>query len=92
MAGRRRLPCRSWLLTATPEVKRDIATVARGMEIGTLGMSARLNALPFTGGAFDLGHLFGCFIPAAISGATPILARLTRVRRGPVTRKLWSIG
>jgi hypothetical protein len=65
------------LLTATVDVKKDIAT-----EIGTLGMSAYLNALAFTGGAFDLGHatqiLFGCFVPAAISGATYILARLTR--------------
>jgi hypothetical protein len=41
------------LLTATPDVKRD--TVARD-GFGTLGMSAHLNALPFTGRAFDLGH------------------------------------
>jgi hypothetical protein len=70
------------LLTATAEVKRDISKVAHVMEIGTLGMSAYLNALAFTGGAFDMGHatqvLFGCFVPAAISGATYILARLTR--------------
>jgi hypothetical protein len=66
------------LLTATVEVKRDIAAVAHAMEIGTLGMSAYLNALAFTGGTFDLAHatqiLFGCFVPAAISGATYILA------------------
>jgi hypothetical protein len=52
------------------------------MEIGTLVMSAGLNALAFTGGAFDAAHwaqiAFGCFVPAAISGATFILARLTR--------------
>jgi hypothetical protein len=45
-------------------------------------MSAGLNALAFTGGAFDAGHwaqvAFDCFVPAAISGATYILARLTR--------------
>jgi hypothetical protein len=45
-------------------------------------MSAGLNALAFTGGAFDAAHwaqiAFGCFVPAAISGATYILARLTR--------------
>jgi hypothetical protein len=37
-----------------------------------------LNALAFTGGAFDAAHwaqiAFGCFVPAAISGATYILA------------------
>jgi hypothetical protein len=69
-------------LTAPPDVKRDIAIVARCMEAGTLIMSAGLNALAFTGGAFDAGHwaqvAFGCFVPAAISGATYILARLTR--------------
>jgi hypothetical protein len=70
------------LLTATVDVKKDIATVAHAMEAGALGMSAYLNSLAFTGGAFDLAHatqiLFGCFVPAAISGATSILARLTR--------------
>jgi hypothetical protein len=69
-------------LTAPPDVKRDIAVVAGSMEIGTLAMSAGLNALAFTGGHFDLAHvpqvLFGCFVPAAISGATYILARMTR--------------
>jgi hypothetical protein len=69
-------------LTAPPDVKRDIAIVARFMEAGTLIMSAGLNALAFTGGAFDAAHwaqiAFGCFVPAAISGATYILARLTR--------------
>jgi hypothetical protein len=69
-------------LTASPEVKKDIAAVAHSMEAGTLVMSAGLNALAFTGGAFDAGHwaqiAFGCFVPAAISGATYILARLTR--------------
>jgi hypothetical protein len=69
-------------LTAPPDVKRDIAIVARCMEAGTLIMSAGLNALAFTGGAFDAAHwaqvAFGCFVPAAISGATYILARLTR--------------
>lgn len=52
------------------------------MKISTLVMSAALNALAFTGGAFDLAHWpqigFGCFVPAAISGATFILARLSR--------------
>jgi hypothetical protein len=70
------------MLTATVAVKRDIAKVAHCLEGGTLVMSAGLNALAFTGGAFDAGHLaqiaFGCFVPAAISGATYILARLTR--------------
>jgi hypothetical protein len=69
-------------LTSPPDVKRDIAIVARCMEAGTLIMSAGLNALAFTGGAFDAAHwaqvAFGCFVPAAISGATYILARLTR--------------
>jgi hypothetical protein len=69
-------------LTAAPDVKKDIAIVARCMEAGTLIMSAGLNALAFTGGAFDAAHwaqvAFGCFVPAAISGATYILARLTR--------------
>jgi hypothetical protein len=69
-------------LTAPPDVKKDIATVAHCMEGGTLVMSAGLNALAFTGGAFDAAHwaqiAFGCFVPAAISGATYILARLTR--------------
>jgi hypothetical protein len=69
-------------LTATADVKRDIRTVASIMEAGTLIMSAGLNALAFTGGAFDAAHwaqvAFGCFVPAAISGATYILARLTR--------------
>jgi hypothetical protein len=69
-------------LTAPPDVKRDIAIVARCMEAGTLVMSAGLNALAFTGGAFDAAHgaqvAFGCFVPAAISGAMYILARLTR--------------
>jgi hypothetical protein len=50
------------------------------MEAGTLVMSAGLNALAFTGGAFDAAHWaqigFGCFVPAAISGATYILASL----------------
>ena len=59
-------------LTAPAAVKRDIATVARCMEAGTLVMSAGLNALAFTGGAFDAAHwaqiAFGCFVPAAISG------------------------
>jgi hypothetical protein len=69
-------------LTAPPDVKKDIAVVAHIMEAGTLVMSAGLNALAFTGGAFDAAHwaqiAFGCFVPAAISGATYILARLTR--------------
>jgi hypothetical protein len=69
-------------LTSPPDVKKDIAIVARCMEAGTLIMSASLNALAFTGGAFDAAHwaqvAFGCFVPAAISGATYILARLTR--------------
>jgi hypothetical protein len=69
-------------LTSPPDVKKDIAIVARCMEAGTLVMSAGLNALAFTGGAFDAAHwaqvAFGCFVPAAISGATHILARLTR--------------
>jgi hypothetical protein len=69
-------------LTASPDVKKDIAIVARCMEAGTLVMSAGLNALAFTGGAFDAAHwaqvAFGCFVPAAISGATYILARLTK--------------
>ena len=69
-------------LTAAPDVKRDIAIVARCMEAGTLVMSAGLNALAFTGGAFDAAHwaqvAFGCSVSAAISGATYILARLTR--------------
>jgi hypothetical protein len=69
-------------LTSPPDVKRDIAIVARCMEAGTLIMSAGLNALAFTGGALDAAHwaqvAFGCFVPAAISGATYILARLTR--------------
>jgi hypothetical protein len=69
-------------LTSPPDVKKDIAIVARCMEAGTLIMSAGLNALAFTGGAFDAAHwaqvAFGCFVPAAISGATYILARLTR--------------
>jgi hypothetical protein len=59
-------------LTAPAHVKRDIAIVARCMEAGTLVMSAGLNALAFTGGAFDAAHwaqvAFGCFVPAAISG------------------------
>jgi hypothetical protein len=79
-------------LTAPSDVKRDIAVVAHCMEAGTLVMSAGLNALAFTGGAFDAGHwpqiLFGCFVPAAISGATYILARLTR---GPVCNRLWEL-
>jgi hypothetical protein len=70
------------MLTSPPEVKRDIGKVAHTMEAGTLVMSAGLNALAFTGGMFDLAHwpqiAFGCFVPAAISGATYILARLTR--------------
>jgi hypothetical protein len=69
-------------LTAPADVKKDIALVAHCMEAGTLVMSAGLNALAFTGGAFDAAHwaqvAFGCFVPAAISGATYILARLTR--------------
>jgi hypothetical protein len=69
-------------LTAPADVKKDIAVVAHCMEAGTLVMSAGLNALAFTGGAFDAAHwaqvAFGCFVPAAISGATYILARLTR--------------
>ncbi len=69
-------------LTAPPEVKKDIGPVAHIMEAGTLVMSAGLNALAFTGGAFDAAHwaqiAFGCFVPAAISGATYILARMTR--------------
>jgi hypothetical protein len=69
-------------LMAPHDVKRDIAIVARCIEAGTLLMSAGLNALAFTGGAFDAAHwaqvAFGCFVPAAISGATYILARLTR--------------
>lgn len=69
-------------LTAQPDFKRDIVAVAHAMEVGTLVMSVGLNALAFTGGAFDAAHwaqiAFGCFVPAAISGATFILARLTR--------------
>jgi hypothetical protein len=69
-------------LTAPADVKKDIALVAHCMAVGTLIMSAGLNALAFTGGAFDAAHwaqvAFGCFVPAAISGATYILARLTR--------------
>ena len=69
-------------LTAPADVKKDIAVVAHCMEAGALVMSAGLNALAFTGGAFDIAHwaqvAFGCFVPAAISGATYILARLTR--------------
>lgn len=69
-------------LTASPEVKKDIALVARIMEAGTLVMSAGLNALAFTGGAFDVAHWaqigFGAFVPMAISGSTFILARMTR--------------
>jgi hypothetical protein len=68
-------------LTALPDVKRDIAIVARCMEAGTLVVSSGLNALAFIGGAFDAAHwaqvAFGCLVPAAISGATYILARLT---------------
>jgi hypothetical protein len=64
------------LLTSPPDVKKDIAIVARCMEAGTLVMSAGLNARAFTGGAFDAAHwaqvAFGCFVPAAISGATYI--------------------
>jgi hypothetical protein len=47
-------------------------------------MSAGLNALAYTGGAFDAAHCslsqvaIGCFVPAAMSGATYIQARLTR--------------
>jgi hypothetical protein len=70
-------------LTASPEVNKDIAVVAHSLEAGTLVMSAGLNALAFTGGMFDAGHwaqiAFGRFVPAAISSATYILARLTRV-------------
>lgn len=70
-------------LTAAADVKKDIGTVAHLMEVVTLVMSAGLNALAFTGGAFDLAHwpqvLFGCFVPGAISGATFILARMTKV-------------
>jgi hypothetical protein len=69
-------------LTAESAVTRDIATVAHLMEGGTLAMSAGLNALAFTGGAFDAAHwaqiAFGNFVPAAIAGATFILARMTR--------------
>ncbi len=70
------------LLTAELEVRRDISKVGQAMEVGTLAMSAGLNALAFSGGHFDLAHwpqlAFGCFVPTAISGATFILARLTR--------------
>jgi hypothetical protein len=69
-------------LTAPPDVKKDIAAVARCMEAGTLIMSASLNALAFTAGSFVAAQwaqiAVGCFVPAAISGATFILARLTR--------------
>jgi hypothetical protein len=69
-------------LTSPQDVKRDIATVAHCLEGGTLVMSAGLNALAFTGGSFDAAHWaqigFGCFVPAAISGATYILARMTQ--------------
>jgi hypothetical protein len=44
------------MLTANAEVKRDIPTLANCMEIGTLVMSAGLNALAFTGGIFDATH------------------------------------
>jgi hypothetical protein len=49
---------------------------------GHTGHVGRPHALAFTGGAFDAAHwaqiAFGCFVPAAISGATYILARPTR--------------
>jgi hypothetical protein len=52
------------------------------LDLPVLVMSAGLNALAFTGGAFDAGHwaqiAFGCLVPAAISGATYIPARLAR--------------
>jgi hypothetical protein len=54
------------------------------MEAGTLITSAGLNALAFTGGGFDVAHwaqiAFGCFVPAATTGTTYILARLTALR------------
>ena len=60
------------LLTATVDVKKDIATVAHAMEAGALGMSAYLNSLAFTGGTFDMQHatqiLFGCFVPRRSAG------------------------
>jgi hypothetical protein len=69
-------------LASPPDVKKEIAIVRRWMEAGTLIMSAGLNALAFTNGVFDAAHwaqvAFGCFVPAATSGATYILARLTR--------------
>jgi hypothetical protein len=59
------------VLTAIPEVRKDIGTVARCMEAGTLVMSG-LNALAFTGGAFDAAHwaqiAFGCFVPRRLAG------------------------
>jgi hypothetical protein len=52
-------------LTAPADVERDIAIVARCTQAGTLVMSAGLNALAFTGGAFDAAHwaqiAFGLF-------------------------------
>jgi hypothetical protein len=77
---RRHLPALAQL-TAPPHVKHDIAIVARRMEACTLIMPAGLNTGAFTGGAFDAHWAqvaFGCFVPAAISGASYILARLTR--------------
>jgi hypothetical protein len=69
-------------LTSPPDVKRDIAIVARCLEAGTLIMSAGPNALAFTGGAFNAAHwaqvAFGCFVPAAIRRGDVYPARLTR--------------
>jgi hypothetical protein len=59
-------------LTAPPDVKRDIAIVPRCMEVGTLVMSAGLNALAFTGGVFDAAHwaqiAFGCSCQRRLAG------------------------
>jgi hypothetical protein len=68
-------------LTSPPDVKRDIAIVARCMEAGTLVMSAGLNALAFTGGPST--PLIGRKLPSAVScrrqsAELYILARLTR--------------
>jgi hypothetical protein len=61
-------------------------------------MSAGLNALAFTGGAFDAAHwaqvAFGCFVPATISGATyivgPTYAALILTLRGPAHHRPFS--
>jgi hypothetical protein len=70
----------------TPSAAWGFATAnpfpAQGVDRRIESFSDDLNALAFTGGAFDAARwariTFGCFVPAAISGATYILARLTR--------------